>query len=283
MNEVIIMGIQKTALESLKARQQAEQTSRTPFQRKRETVIAEQLTYTNRRNTKNPNCVHCKDNDRCYYSILSKDIKPLWVAAMKEFNFKKGEYIFSSGTAPEGVFVVCSGKVVIEKQYINGQSITAHVAGHGEMIGDRAYFARGKYWEDAIAVSDSKVTFIETRAFEAVLDLEPHLVRLLLKVRSRELGTAAKKAITIIHEKADNKIVMLLAKRAENLVIKETRTRLANMAGICLETIVRALKKLEEAGMIKRTPSTIVLTPKFVEWYNSKRLSEGQKMEQNKK
>jgi CRP-like cAMP-binding protein len=277
------MGIQKTALESMKARQLAQQTGRNPFQKRREIVIAEQHMYINRRSTKNANCVHCKDNDRCYHSILSKDIKPLWMAATKELNFRKGEHIFSSGTAPEGVFVVCSGKVVIEKQYVNGQSITAHIAGHGEMIGDRAYFARGKYWEDAMAASNSKVAFIDTRAFETVLDLEPHLVRLLLKVRSRELGTAAKKAITIIHEKADNKIVMLLAKRAENLVVKETRTRLANMAGICLETFVRALKKLEEAGMIKRTPFTIVLTPKFVEWYNGKWLSEGQKMEQNKK
>jgi len=223
--------------------------------------------------TKSADCVHCKDCNRCYYSILSKDTKPLWKEAAKELAFIKGEMIFSSDSSPAGVFVVCTGKVIIEKPYKNGETITAHVAGHGEMIGDRAYFANGKYWEDSIAGSNSKIAFIDSKSFETILSLDPHLIRLILTVRSRELGTAAKKAITLVYEKADNKIVMLLANRAKNNEIKETRTRLANMAGVCLETFVRKLKKLEDEGMLERTPSKIILKPKFFEWYNSRPFS----------
>ena len=277
------MGIQKTALESSHAHDK-QASPRRSFVKRREDILAEGLADAKGKSAKAMNCHICKDNSRCYYSMLSNEVKPIWIAARKELNVKKEETVFTSGEKPIGVFVVCSGNVAIEKQYRNGETIIAHVAGHGEMIGDRAFCAEGMYWEDAMAISHSKVVFIEKKDFETILSLEPHLVRMLLKVRSRELGTAEKKAVMIAHEKVDNKVIITLAKNAdENFVVKVTRTMLANMTGMCLETFIRQLKKLEDNGMIKRTPASITLTDKFVKWYREKWFATHQKTNLDKK
>jgi len=278
------MGIQKTALESSHVHDKQTPHMRRSFVKRREDILAEGLADAKGRNTKATNCHLCNDNRKCYYSMLSNEVKPIWIAARKEFNVKKEEIIFTSGETPIGVFVVCSGNVAIEKHYRNGETIIAHVAGHGEMIGDRAYCAEGTYWEDAMAISHSKVVFIKKKDFETILSLEPHLVRMLLKVRSRELGTSDKKAVMIAHEKVENKVIMVLAKNAdETFVVKNTRTRLANMIGTCLETFVRQLKKLEDNGMIKRTRASITLTDKFVKWYREKWFATHQKTNLDKK
>ena len=277
--------IQASALESSRNHQSERNLiGRKPFwaSASRETVIAESIAKA-KRHSRGPDCKFCSVNKKCYYSELSDDLKPLWIAARRDLEIDKGHALFHSSTKPTGVYVVCSGKVAIEKTYRDGNSIIAHIAEPGEMIGDRAFFAGGTYWEDGIAMTNATVSVIDNDHFETMLGLEPSLIRTILKVRSRELGTAEKRAVSMAYENVADRVVLILAKRAKDMKVTDKRNELAKMVGISIEAFVRKLQTLEEDGMIKRDLGSITLTEKFVSWYNSKWFADHQKLEPKKK
>ena len=63
-----------------------------------------------------PNCDWCTYKKNCFYDLLgSKESKKAWREIRLANPFKRGEVIFHEGAMPQGVYVVCTGKVKIYK------------------------------------------------------------------------------------------------------------------------------------------------------------------------
>jgi len=59
-----------------------------------------------------PNCDWCPYKKNCLYDLLGdKDAKKAWREMRLANAFKRGEVIFHEGSLPQGVYVVCTGKV----------------------------------------------------------------------------------------------------------------------------------------------------------------------------
>jgi len=248
----------------------------------REERIADLMKLTERMDSKfkAPNCQWCPaSKSKCYYSQLSSDVKPVWSALRKHIKYKDKQEIFYQGMDPIAIYIVCVGQAGIMRMDEGGNELLAHIAERGELVGDRAVCAGGKYKESAIVIGkDTVITHIYSEPFDQLLELEPHLVRILLKVRSRELGSAEKRAIALAFASVNERVEDVLAKKSKNLRFNYTQDHLAAMTGVAPETLNRALATMKSHGLIKSEGNkAIILTQLFVQRYNEKMNARGKK------
>ncbi|VVB73990.1 Cyclic nucleotide-binding domain protein [uncultured archaeon] len=259
----------------------AEAPMKAPAQKERKAQIEDLMRSAKDTDSrfKAPNCQWCPaSKSKCYYSELSDDVKPLWLALRKHIKYKDGHEIFSQGTISISVYIVCKGQAGIIRMDEDGHELLAHIAEQGELVGDRAFCAGGDYKESAIVIGrETMISHIRAAAFDQLLDIEPRLVRLLLKVRSKELGSAEKRAVALAFMSISDRVEEVLAKKSKDLRFPYTRDRLASMVGVAPETLSRTLKPMEAKGLIRRSEKDITLTQRFVEQYNRKMEERGKK------
>ena len=173
---------------------------------------------------------------------------------------QKGQVLFEEGDPATDFFQVESGQV---KMYIinpDGQEFTQGIFNAGESFGEPALLGGFNYPSSAQATESGKVwrlpkaEFIQLlkQNFDVHLKLDQVLCKrlqyksmILTEVSSYDpehrLSTILKYFKTRIRKKEGE----------ERLTIPFTRQQLADMTGLRVETVIRAVKKMEKEGKLK--------------------------------
>ena len=213
-----------------------------------------------------PNCDWCPYKKNCLYDLLGdKDAKKAWREMRLANAFKRGEVIFHEGSLPQGVYVVCTGKVKIYKSSRTGQQLTTRIESPGDLLGHVTWLADdGAYSSTGEALEPSVVSMIEAPSFADFLTRFPAGAMALMKELARDVRRGENKARDIAFKPArgrlaDTLLRMMVPKRPYPVVAGIKRRDLAEMAGLTIETTVRLLKDFEERAVLRKKDKDLLI------------------------
>ena len=213
-----------------------------------------------------PNCDWCPHKKNCLYDLLgTKEAKKAWREMRLANRFKTGEVVFHEGTTPQGVYVVCTGKVKIYKSSRSGQQLITRVESPGDLLGQITLLAKeGPYTGTAEALEPSVISMVEENNFRDFLTRFPVASLALLKELARDVRRGENKARDIAFKPARGRLADVLLRmmkpaKPRPIVAGLKRRDLAEMAGLTIETAVRLLKDFEERGVLKKKDKDLVV------------------------
>lgn len=174
-------------------------------------------------------------------------------------NVHKDQVLVDEGEPATHFLQVEEGQVKMFIINPDGQEFTQGLFNPGESFGEPALLGGFPYPSNAVAITDSKVwrlpkpEFIELLKdnFELHLKLDQVLCKrlqyksiILTEVSSYEPEHRLLTVLKYFKSKQDNGAVK------EKLIIPYTRQQLADMTGLRVETVIRAVKKMEKDGKL---------------------------------
>lgn len=187
---------------------------------------------------------------------LGKSVFPLKVCA--EMHIKKGEILFRQKSFARGVYILMQGKVKVYQEKTAGQRRILHIYSDGDILGYRPLLTDGVHSCSAEALENCTIQFIDKSAFSALIDESPHFAQFMLKAVSQEFAAWSNfqaafdsspvrarlaLALLILHEK-------FRLPGNTTAVIHFSRTDLSEYVVASLETVVRTLRELKDAGIV---------------------------------
>ncbi|HUT87612.1 MAG TPA: Crp/Fnr family transcriptional regulator [Candidatus Heimdallarchaeota archaeon] len=188
-------------------------------------------------------------------------------------SYDKGELIAQEGSYAAGVYVVQSGLVSIGKYASKGwEKRTLRFLAVGEMFGLETVFLERDpvNVQFAKALTESSLVFFERSNILAFSKTHPRLFADLCRWLSREVIMLEFKLTRETVESIGRNLALLLMalankygeKEGTNLVVElpVPRQTLAEMIGVSIETLMRALKQFRERGLIETAQNRIIIT-----------------------
>ena len=213
-----------------------------------------------------PNCDWCPYKKNCLYDLLGdKNAKKAWREMRLANAFKRGEVIFHEGAMPQGVYVVCTGKVKIYKSSRTGQQLTTRIESPGDLLGHVTWLADdGPYSSTGEALEPSVVSMVEAQSFRDFLTRFPAGAMALMKELARDVRRGENKARDIAFKPArgrlaDTLLRMMVPQKPHPVVAGIRRRDLAEMAGLTIETTVRLLKDFEQREILRKRDKDLLI------------------------
>ena len=206
-------------------------------------------------------CASCPVRDSAACSVLSEDERDALAKAGRMRDLQRGEVLFAAGDEHAACATLVSGALKVSACDEEGnERILAliHPAGFvGEVF---APFPS----HDVIALTKSRLCVFARGEMEQALVRHPELTRALLR-RSQEDLHAARELLSFASGRSATAqvgaLVLALARAAsdspchpaQSFELPLTRGEMADMLGLKIETVSRALTTLEKDGALKRT------------------------------
>lgn len=171
---------------------------------------------------------------------------------------RKGELIFSEGSKAVFYHQLVEGKVKWVNIDDEGKEVIQHVIQPGECFGELPMFDELPYAATAVAEEDSLVIRLHHTTFQQLLKDHPAILSSFTKLLAKRLRFKFMLVRELASYSPGHRIITLinyLKENHENICPKcnkllLTRQQLANMTGLRVETVIRAIKDLEEKKIV---------------------------------
>jgi len=173
--------------------------------------------------------------------------------------FKKGEMIFREGDQALYYFQIVEGKIKLNNYNEDGKEFIHNILGKNQSFGDSLIFLEKKYPMNASCLSPTELIRLPKNNFLELLEKNPDVSIEMNHCLSQRLYY---KMVMIQNMASSNPSVRL--KGLLNYLrsfhdedcdpcfsVQLTRQQIANLVGLRVETVIRALKKMEKEGDIK--------------------------------
>jgi CRP-like cAMP-binding protein len=189
---------------------------------------------------------------------------------LRERHYRAGAVIFRKDERCEGLFIVLSGRVRTSITSIEGREQVLKVFGPGRTFADIPVFDDEPLPADAVAVTDSTVVIVSQSDVRDLLRRHPEValdvIRLFasrlraykLVVEDLSLRDVVGRVARLLRDHARGEAT--LVEDSASLNLRYTQNELAAMVGSVREVVQRALKALEDAGVIQMTRGRIRIT-----------------------
>lgn len=178
--------------------------------------------------------------------------------------------LFVEGQLPEGIFVLCSGKVKLSKSSPQGRSVIVQVASSGEILGLSAVISNIPHEVSAETLDSCQVNFMPRVDFLRFLERHGEVSLRVGQHLSQELRRAYRQVARIaLAPTAGAKLAGLLLEWAnrESLPAPEglhftlhlTHEQIAEVIGISRETVTRLINDFRHKGLIRTNGSMVIL------------------------
>lgn len=180
-------------------------------------------------------------------------------------SYKKGEVLFDEGDFPKYFYQILSGQIKMNNFNDEGKEFIQGIFSEGNSFGEPPLFINKPYPANAIAITDSEVYIISKEAFFKLLLANPEVSLSISIVLSQRLYYKSIMASEISSQDAEHRIIKLIDYSKEsagisseqNYKVSLTRQQIADLTGLRVETVIRAIKMLEKKGLLKITDRKI--------------------------
>lgn len=173
--------------------------------------------------------------------------------------FKKGEMVFREGDQVLYYFQIVEGKMKLNTYNEEGKEFIHNILGKKQSFGDSLLFLDKQYPMNAICLSQTEIIRLPKNNFMKLLEKHPHISMEMNHCLSQRLYY---KLVMIQNMASLNPSVRLKGlldylrsfhdEDCEHCFpVELTRQQIANLVGLRVETVIRALKKMEQEGKIK--------------------------------
>ncbi|OYW44181.1 MAG: transcriptional regulator [Sphingomonadales bacterium 12-68-11] len=205
-------------------------------------------------------CAGCPVRDRAACSVLSEEERDSLARAGRMRTLGRGELLFAAGDEDAACATLVRGALKVTSVDEEGRErilALIHPAGFiGELFAPFAH-------HDVVALGESELCVFARRDMNAALDRHPALARALLRRSEEDLHRSRQLLALDARPSARDKVGSLLLALAEaasdspchparQFDLPLTRGEMGNMLGLTIETVSRALTKLENDRVIQR-------------------------------
>lgn len=177
-----------------------------------------------------------------------------------EIHLEKREVLFNLETGARYYFQVNSGKIKMNNFNEDGKEFIQGIFTVGSSFGEPPLFADLKYPAQAEAVEESLVWRLEKESFFKLLRENPEVHLELTKVLAERLHYKATMVAEISTESPEHRLLKLIdyfkthihkIPKEEPYLVELSRQQMADLTGLRVETVIRAIKSLEKKNIIK--------------------------------
>ncbi|WP_228451996.1 Crp/Fnr family transcriptional regulator [Chryseobacterium sp. G0186] len=191
-------------------------------------------------------------------SCMNIDENLLRSFGAEDKTFKKKETIFNEGDHAMYYFQITKGKVKLNNYNEDGKEFIHNVLGKNQSFGDALLFLNQYYPMNAVSLDNSEILRLPRSQFMEMLRQNPDLSLEMNACFSQEIFYKLKMVQSMASQNPIQRLTGLLNYLksyhgndcAHSFPIEFTRQQLASLVGLRVETVIRALKKMEKEGSI---------------------------------
>jgi CRP-like cAMP-binding protein len=176
--------------------------------------------------------------------------------------YQPDKVIFLEGEPCAGLFVVHSGHVKIYKVSPEGREQILTIIGPRDSFNDVAVFDGGSNPASAQAMDALELCVIERPALVSLFDRHPKLAQAVVAVLAARCRMLVGMVEDLSLKSVAGRLAKLLLDQAAQGqdAVPLTRQQMAARLGTIREMVSRALRELEDAGLVRRDGRQIVIT-----------------------
>jgi CRP-like cAMP-binding protein len=187
--------------------------------------------------------------------MIDEDLLIQFGARLATFN--KGEILFDQGDMPRYYFQILSGEVKMNNFNDEGKEFVQGFFTAGESFGEPPLFLKDTYPANAEAIVNSKIYLLPKDKFMDLLMANPQIHLSMTTNLARRLYYKSIMASEISSQEPEHRVLKLIdyfktkiSKTPINTDYKVeiTRQQIADLTGLRVETVIRAIKALEKKG-----------------------------------
>lgn len=191
------------------------------------------------------------------YKGLSIPVDILLAYGASYKKVKKRQIIFYEGDPAIYYYQIITGKVKMingledENEFIQGIFEEEHC------FGEPPLFYHGNYPATAVASEPTLLIRLAKEPFRQMLKEHVFLMELFLRIFAERLRNKSLNAVFLSSNKTEKRILHVLQTYARpdgemmGKVVRLTRQDVADLCGLRVETVIRAIKKMESLGSLK--------------------------------
>lgn len=175
-------------------------------------------------------------------------------------NYKSGELIFEEGNQPFNYYQIISGEVKMNNYNDEGKEFIQGIFYKNHCFGEPPLFIEQLYPANAIAVIDCELISVTKEKFLELLRNNSEISLNIIKNLSQRLYYKSVMASEISSQDPEHRILRFIdysieqsnfKKETAGFPIHFTRQQIADLTGLRVETVIRAIKSLEKKGDLK--------------------------------
>lgn len=173
--------------------------------------------------------------------------------------YKKGTAIFSEGDAARYYFQVESGEIKMNNYNADGKEFIQGIFESGESFGEPPLLLEKTYPANAEALTDVTIYALPVASFFELLKQHPETAIALSTRLANRLYYKSIMASEIASQEPEHRLLKLIdflklhvekCLPNDKYAVKLTRQQLADLTGLRVETVIRAIKALEKKNML---------------------------------
>ena len=168
-----------------------------------------------------------------------------------------GQSIFEQGSTCRGLFCITSGMVALRQTDTGGSSVIIRIAGEKGLLGYRTFFSADAYPVSAEALTPASVCFIPRQVILDIIERNQNVALYFLQRLATDQAAVQDKFLdSSFHCVRDRLVRLVLAFAGRHGVVRQdgsleihlpiARKDMAAMIGACTESVIRAMRSLEE-------------------------------------
>lgn len=167
--------------------------------------------------------------------------------------YSRRQVLFREHDAPDGMYLIESGRLLIETTTVEGAAVGLDVVNPGGVLGEQALIhetvARNA---TATALRDLEVLLVRPRAFAELRASHPTIDRFLLMILDARLREMSERLAEAVHSSAEERVKKRLLNLAQAYdgSVQMSQQTLAGLAGTTRPTVNRVLRELEDNGIV---------------------------------
>lgn len=176
-----------------------------------------------------------------------------------EEHYNAGDYIFRESGMPQFYYQVLKGEVKLNSYNHDGKEFIQNILRNEESFGTSMLFIHKVYPVNAIALSKCIVIKVRKESFFKLLEQQPYLYLevskslserlykkfvLMRKISCHNASERLKEVIELMKLEQDNQSPF-------SFEVPLTRQQLASLTGLCIETTIRTIKKMEREKILR--------------------------------
>ena len=203
------------------------------------------------------NCQECKSYNSSVFCNLDDELLNDLNKNKSVFLFKKGQYIFTEGGRPTGVYCIVKGRVKIHKFGLDKDQIV-RIGSKSDIIGYRSLISKELYSATAEALEDTEVCFIPKDSFLDFINKDKDFPLKMMRILSADVKNAERNSMNIaqrtVMERLAGYLILMHKEISESTdpqdISSFSRKDLSDIIGCAPETLIRSLSSLNNDGII---------------------------------
>ena len=178
----------------------------------------------------------------------------------RQKKYLKGELIFQEVSLPANYYQILEGEVKMCNFNNEGREFIQGIFYEKQSFGEPPLFLNRAYPANAIAVSDCIIAVLSKNNYLDLVRDNPEIALAIIEHLAHRLHYKSVMAAEISSQEPEHRLLKLIDysitffktdKETDGFRINLTRQQMADLTGLRVETVIRAIKALEKKGAIK--------------------------------